>query len=119
METIEEDVYTLRLVQRQAKGDVALTLSGDIYASIFTISGTSLYGVLKEAVLYGELIRSFGGHSHLSERAFKYHKTSAQTRRSEKFEVWADRAHKIALLIALVVVIALGALIVRIAWVGR
>ena len=43
----------------------------------------------------------------------------AQTRRSEKFEVWADRAHKIALLIALVVVITLGALTVRIAWVGR
>ena len=43
----------------------------------------------------------------------------AQTRRSEVWEIWADRAHKIALLIALVVVIALGALIVRIAWVGR
>lgn len=43
----------------------------------------------------------------------------AQTRRSEVWEIWADRAHKIALLIALVVVITLGALIVRIAWVGR
>ena len=43
----------------------------------------------------------------------------AQTRRSEKLEVWADRAHKTALLVALVVVITLGALIVRIAWVGR
>ena len=75
METIEEDIYTLRLVQRQAKGDVALTFTGDIYARIFTISGTSLYGVLKEAVLYGELVRSFGGYSRLGEQAFKYHKT--------------------------------------------
>ena len=43
----------------------------------------------------------------------------AQTRRSETLETWADRAHKFSLLVALVVVIALGALIVRIAWVGR
>ncbi len=43
----------------------------------------------------------------------------AQTRRSEVWEIWADRAHKTALLVALVVVITLGALIVRIAWVGR
>ncbi|MCA9182741.1 MAG: hypothetical protein KDA51_14865 [Planctomycetales bacterium] len=43
----------------------------------------------------------------------------AQTRGSETLETWADRAHKFSLLVALGVVIALGVLIVRVAWVGR
>lgn len=43
----------------------------------------------------------------------------AQTRGSKTLETWADRAHKFSLLVALVVVVALGVLIVRIAWMGR